>query len=163
MKRLQDRKETTDPVAIKLNIAHTFITHRGWEMVKASITCGRLLTEQKIRLGHGKFMRWTKSELVFSWQTANVYMKLYQFRDMLTDAEPQSLRAALSFIRGDKRITPGLLSGDERVLYRNIVSPIKIVKGRLKKLPIDPIHYESIVKVMNDLQEALIDLLEEIK
>jgi hypothetical protein len=162
MKQIRDRKESTDPIAIKVNIAHSFITHRGWEMVKGAIACGHLLTEHKQQLGHGRFLRWCKSELVFSWQTANVYMKLYEFRDRLNELEPESLRTALKLTHGDKR-TQGLLSGDEKILRRNILGPIKTVKRRLRRLPTDPIHYETVVDIVNELRNVLEELMEELK
>jgi len=157
-----NRKTTDDPIAIKANIAHSFITQRGFEMIKAMITCGEILCTKKYRLGHGRWLPWVKLNLDFHFKTANNYMRLYENRDEILLAEPGSLREALSIIADTDRITPGLLSGDEKILIRNIVSPIRVVKARLRKLPKDPMHYESVVRVMQMLTDALKDLMEEI-
>jgi len=164
----KNKKETTDPVAIKANILHNFVTQKGWEMVKAAIACGKLLTEKKNKLrqatkGYGNFGKWVEANLDFSWRTVNVYMQLYEHQAQIYDMEFDSIRGALHFIRGDDRITPGKLAGDEKILRRNIVSPIKIVKARLKKMPSDPIHYDIVMRVVAELHQAIAELLQELE
>jgi len=156
------KKETTDPVAIKANTIHNFVIQRGWEMIKAAIVCGELLTQKKAAVGHGRWERWMRENLDFTQMTATRYMKLFEYKDKIYEYEPESLRAALHLIRGDNRITPGKLSGDEKILIRNLVSPIKTVRRRLKRLPVDPIHYETVMVVMDRLQEAIAELIAEI-
>jgi hypothetical protein len=149
------KNPTTDKDAELINTAHRFVTSRGFEMIKAMIKCGELLTLKKRSIGHGRWLRWIKFNLEFSDWTANRYMHLYEHRDEVLAEEPGSLREALAIISDTKRITPGLLSGDEKILHRNIVSPINVVYRRLDRLPRDPMHYESVVKIMGLLREAL--------
>ena len=48
-----------------------------------AIRAGELLTEQKAKLGHGKWLPWVKSNLPFTSRTASSYMKLFEERDRL--------------------------------------------------------------------------------
>jgi hypothetical protein len=162
MGKLRTVVQTIDPDAIKANIAHNFLTQRGFEMIKAMIMCGEILYNKKRKLKHGQWNRWIKLNLEFSRMTANRYIRLYEHREEILAEEPGSLREALAIISDTKRVTPGLLSGDEKILYKNIVSPIKVVQGRLKRLPRDPMHYDSVVKIMHLLADALDELQEDI-
>jgi len=176
MNQLTVKKQTTDPEAIRANTIHNFVIQRGWEMVKAAITCGEILFKKKEELkdkryekggrgkrGYGNFGKWAEANLDFTWQTACTYMKLYEHQARIYDMEFNSIRAALAFIRGDDRITPGLISGDEKILRRNIVSPIKVVKARLKKLPKDPIHYDTVMRIIEELEVAVNELIDELR
>jgi len=159
---LKPKKETSDPIAIKANTIHNFVTQRGWEMIKAAVACGELLAQKKAKVGHGRWERWMKENLDFTQMTATRYMKLFEHKDKIYEFQPDSLRTALHLIRGDKRITPGLISGDEKILRRNIVGPINTVNARLRRLPRDPIHYDSVMTIMDELMIALEKLLEDI-
>ncbi len=131
-------------------------------MVKAAISCGELLAEKKHTVGHGRWLRWVRENLDFSLETAQIYIKLNQYKERIYEVEPKSLRMALVLIKKG-RITPGMLSGDAQILYRNIVSPIKIVRRRLRKLPRDSIHYDDVVNTMEKLMEAIHDLLADLQ
>jgi hypothetical protein len=78
---------------------------------------------------------------------------LYENRDRLLNSQAESLTQAIALLSDTKRITPGLLSGDEKILRRNIVTPIKAVRKRLRKLPTDPLHYETVLKIVHELQK----------
>jgi hypothetical protein len=116
-------KPTNDPEAIKANIAHNFITQRGFEAVKAMVMVGKILWDKKQQLGHGRWIPWCEENLVFSYKTASNYMRLYDNRVRIFDVQPESLLQAIRLILEDskpKRITPGLLSADHKILHKNL-------------------------------------------
>lgn len=49
--------------------------------VQKAIRIGELLTEQKEIVGHGLFIQWIESNLDITRQSADKYMKLFQYRD----------------------------------------------------------------------------------
>ena len=49
-----------------------------------AIKIGELLMQQKKELNHGEFGDWIKTNLPFSWQTANSYMKVFENRKELS-------------------------------------------------------------------------------
>lgn len=46
--------------------------------IEIAIECGKLLIEQKAKLGHGNWLNWCKANLEFSADTAERYMRLYR-------------------------------------------------------------------------------------
>jgi hypothetical protein len=100
--------------------------------------------------------------LNFTERTTQYYLKLYEYRDQIVLEQPQSLLKAIALISDTKRITPGLLSGDEKILRRNIVSPIRVVRKRLKRMPNDPMHYEIVTRILEELQVELEKLFEDL-
>jgi len=162
MHELLLKKTTTDPEAIKANTAHNFITHRGFEMIKAMVMVGEILFHKKNLLGHGKWIPWVEDNLEFSYKTATNYIRLFENRDEIFARKPISLQDTLAILSDTKRITPGLLLGDYKLLRRNIVEPIKIVRNRIKRMPKEPIHYEMVVQIMEELQAEIDKLINEI-
>jgi hypothetical protein len=151
----QPKKSTTDPDAIKANIAHNLVTQRGFEIVKAMIFCGEILDQKKQSLPHGKWLPWIRANLDFTERTAQYYLKLYEHRDEVLLERPQSLLGAIALFSDTQRITPGLLSGDEKILRRNLVTPVRVVRKRLGRLPIDPMHYESVNEILEELSDEV--------
>jgi hypothetical protein len=156
-------KKTSDPDAIRCNMLHAFVSQRGFETVKAMIECGKILTHKKHSMKRGQWLPWVKSDLDFTERSAQYYMLLYRHRDKLLNEQPESLTMAIALLADTKRITPGLLSGDEKILRRNIVTPVKVVRKRLRKLPTDPLHYETVLKIVTELQEEIAALLEDLR
>ena len=46
--------------------------------IEIAIECGKLLIEQKAKVGHGKWLSWCKANLKFSDKTAERYMSLFR-------------------------------------------------------------------------------------
>jgi hypothetical protein len=136
--------------------AHRFVTERGFETIKAKVLCGKILYHKKQSLRHGRWIPWVRANLDFTERTAQYYLKLYEYRDQVLQEQPQSLLKAIALLSDTKRLTPGLLSGDEKILRGNIV------RQRLKRLPRHPIHYETVAKIMGELNEELMKLLDAI-
>ena len=155
-------KPTDDPDAIEANVAHDFITQGAFDMIKAMIMVGEILHRKKAQLAHGKWIPWVKHNLEFSYKTATNYMRLYEHRDEVFAQEPGSLQDAIATLSDRKRITPGLLSGDHKVLRRKIVKPSIVVRKRLKRMPTDPGHYEAVLQVMQELESEMAKLRDEI-
>ena len=99
-------RKTNDPDAIKANTARNFITQRGFEMIKAMIMVGEILSTKKARLRHGSWMSWVITNLDFSYKTATNYIRLYENRDEVLAQEPGTLQDAIAIIgaKGKRRI-----------------------------------------------------------
>ncbi len=153
------KKQTTDPDAMRANILHNFITEKGFATIKAMVGCGEILAEKKASLAHGRWLPWVKSNLEFTERTTQYYLRLYAHREQILREQPESLVLAIALLSDTKRITPGLVGADEMILRQNIVQPIKVVRKRLKYLPRDTIHYETLTKLLDELQHEIDKLI----
>ena len=73
--------------AQKINAIHqelTIIARKGIDM---AIEIGRLLIEKKAELSHGEFGIWIKDNLIFTDRTARNYMRLFENKDRVIEAE----------------------------------------------------------------------------
>ena len=69
--------------------------------LEKAISIGGLLCEVKQCIRHGFFQKWIEINLLFSTRTAQLYMKLYHYREELKAQEIALLTDAYSFIRGE--------------------------------------------------------------
>lgn len=152
------KEATTDLDAIRANQAHNFACEAGTRTIKALITCGEILFLKKQSLAHGRWLPWVRQHLDFSEKTAQNYLRVYQHRDEILQAQAQSLLGALTIISDTKRMTPGLLSADEKILRRNLVSPLRVVRKRLHQLPRDPLFYETLNKILTEVADEVRNL-----
>jgi len=53
--------------------------------VEKAIRIGELLAEQKSEMAHGEFLPWLEENIEFSERTARNYMRLYRYREKITD------------------------------------------------------------------------------
>ena len=64
-------------VANRINDLHDEIMNMGRKTLAMIIEMGRLLSQQKATVGHGKWEKWMKDNLHFSQMTANRYMRVH--------------------------------------------------------------------------------------
>jgi hypothetical protein len=77
----------TSDAAEQINTLHRNITELVRRSVSSAIEVGRLLSETKAALQHGEFTGWIKDNLIFSDRTARNYMRLYDNKDRVLQAE----------------------------------------------------------------------------
>ena len=70
-------------VANRINDLHDEIMDMGRKTLAMIIEMGRLLSQQKATVGHGKWENWMKDNLNFSQMTANRYMRVHRDRETI--------------------------------------------------------------------------------
>jgi hypothetical protein len=88
----------------------------------------------------------------------NIICSFTRNREQILVEQPESLTPAINLLSDTRRVSPSLLSADEKILRHNLVTSIQIVRKRLRKLPRDPAHYETVVKIIEELREELREL-----
>lgn len=87
-------KQNTDDI---IQLHNGIVNHLTQSLVDA-IRIGELLFEQKKLIKYGEFSSWTKDNLPFSIRTAQRYMKLFQYKEALTEEGVSSITDAYHHI-----------------------------------------------------------------
>ncbi|MER8810433.1 DUF3102 domain-containing protein [Mesorhizobium australicum] len=66
---------TGSNIAVAINAAHDAVERSKREAIGHARECGRLLTEAKATVEHGKWAAWVGEQCAFSMRTAQLYMK----------------------------------------------------------------------------------------
>jgi hypothetical protein len=90
--------EILEHPAAEINRLHCEIEGELRTTLVKAIRIGELLAAQKVECGHGGWLRWLETNINFSQQTANVYMRCYGHRSKLLAAGNLTLRQALEMI-----------------------------------------------------------------
>lgn len=85
-------------VAMTINELHKEILQNANDLLKKIIELGRLLTEIKEELGHGKFVKWIDKNALFSMRTAQRYMRIYKNKDLIQKIEIDRLTSAYKLL-----------------------------------------------------------------
>jgi hypothetical protein len=85
-------------VATSINNLHKEIRGHAHSMVDLAIEAGGLLLEEKKRLGHGNWLPWIRTNLVFSQETAAIYIRFYKHRDELNLQRVTNLRDGIKLL-----------------------------------------------------------------
>jgi hypothetical protein len=151
----------TESVVDRIRKLHDFAAFFGTNTLLAMAECGRLLIEQKRKLHHGEWERWVKKNLNFSPRTATRYMKISRNRQkVIEEDKAKSLTQAYSIL-ADSTVKKGTILADKKRMIRDLVSPIRVVRRRLKHLPWSPLHKQELEEVHLMLITELADLLRE--
>ncbi len=89
--------------AVRIRELHDQAHKLAAQAIDHALECGRLLTEVKAALPHGRFTAWVAEQCGFSDRTARRYMKLHAHRDTLPKG--YGIRAALEHIGPAKSAT----------------------------------------------------------
>lgn len=72
------------------------------ETISVALECGRLLIEEKKQVGHGNWEQWCESNLSFSIETAQRYMRLHRKANTIAGFEAETTEGSKM---GQKRHT----------------------------------------------------------
>jgi hypothetical protein len=96
--------------AQKINELHGEIENHLRQGLSKAIQVGSLLSETKQRLPHGKFTGWISDHVSFSPRTARNYMKLFDNKNKLQDAD--SINGAYKLLNGKTETVSDFKSGN---------------------------------------------------
>lgn len=118
---------------------HNSILESLAQSLTSAIKVGELLFEQKRLIKYGKFSHWARENLTFSLRTAQRYMKLFLYKEALTEKGVSSITDAYhhlfdmpisdEIIEVDDGISPTYVHIPENVNVNDIVLPKKRPKG----------------------------------
>lgn len=123
---------------------HNSILESLAQSLTSAIKVGELLFEQKRLIKYGKFSHWVIDNLTFSLRTAQRYMKLFLYKEALTEKGVSSITDAYhhlfdmpisdEIIEVDDGISPTYVHIPENVNVNDIVLPKKRPKGLMTKM-----------------------------
>ena len=128
------RKESTfDHNTAKIIILHNSITSMLCKSLENAFEIGRLLFEQKEKITstNGKFTSWASDKLPFSIRSAQRYMKLYQYQDVLTENNIQTITDAYSYIFGEPT-SDEIIDADDSLNTTDITVKASVSLDKLK-------------------------------
>lgn len=97
----------------EINRLHDEIVEGGKIFLAKATYLGGLLTEQKYKLGHGKWLPWVEQNLLFSPRTASSYMRLFANRERLKSENVSDLAGAYALLTEPKSTPPELSDEEE--------------------------------------------------
>lgn len=118
---IEDDSLVTGTSEDRIRFLHQRIHDAARRSVKDAIEIGRLLSERRAQLEHGKYMRWIASTLPFSDRTARRYVELYENREnlgedvsTLTEAYRAVAEATVEAAQMELEIETSQISDDPR-------------------------------------------------
>ncbi len=145
----QEKEETisAEPAVKKITNLYKAVSDNVQDSLEKLSEIGRLLSEQKELSDHGKFTEWVETKLPFGIRQAQKYMRLFENRNLLINAnsnsllEINSLEDSLKLISNPKVRSDSSIenkehkekaeSGKDRI--SELKAEIKNLKARLKK------------------------------
>ncbi len=150
-------QSTVDANKEKIIKLHENITKYQKLSLDNAIEAGRLLFEAKERIKHGLFGQWMYENLPFCDRTAQNYMKLYKYRDVLKKEKVSSLTDAYFSLKGEATPTEIVDATDdlntkpswgiEVAKIETLVLPTRPAKGMITNLTIDK---ETLTRLKNE-------------
>jgi hypothetical protein len=139
----------------KLNSLHDPRQH----ILSVAIECGGILTQLKEQIGHGHWRMFVRENLVFSLRTAQVYMKIWEERDKLTDAD--NIKEALALIKQVIRKERGrdAIGADYEKIRKTIVKPIRLARRRFERLEYLGDSAEMMERIQREIHSELEEFL----
>jgi len=96
------KKKATDAsekvVVERITKLHKEIMTMYRRTVENAIEIGRMLTQQKAKIGYGKWLPWVTKNLPFTDRTASNYMRLYKHRKKIKSAKFSDLQSAYRMV-----------------------------------------------------------------
>jgi len=138
--------ESLSSPADEINRLHDELNELARTALQTAMHIGELLTEQKAKCGHGKWLKWLKENVRFSQPTAWNYMRLHAERaklstvDNLTDAyrllagesrdqdDPEEVEASKTYLAGRKpNELNSSMAGSRESDWRETEDPLPVV------------------------------------
>jgi hypothetical protein len=166
MKRyLVSIKGNARELARQVNRLHAEIETLAIDAITKAIKAGELLSELKLRIGHGHWRTWIKANLHFSYRTASRYIRAFNYRDQIREAKVKTLTAATELLaEASSEHGMDATEADYRKIERDLVKPIRVVRGRLRKTTYRGDDDQKVTQILQMLREetrALLGDLEE--
>jgi len=148
---------TVDANKEKIIELHEKITEYQKLSLDSAIEAGRLLFEAKERIKHGLFGQWIYENLPFCDRTAQNYMKLYKYREVLKKEKVSSLTDAYFSLKGEAMPTEIIDATDNinikskweivDAFIKEEALPTRSAKGMISNLTIDK---ETLTRLKNE-------------
>ena len=105
MNEVEKKQAEEKDVIAELIVLHSRIESHLRQTVPDIIRSGELLTQQKEKVGHGKFIQWISDNLPYSDRTARNWMRIYRKRDTFKTETVSGLTSAYRVLVEHKPIS----------------------------------------------------------
>jgi hypothetical protein len=151
-------------LAREVNRLHAEISTLMLDSVTKAVRAGELLTELKLRVGHGSWRTWVESNLRFSYRTARRYLYIYNNRDKLLVFGVKTLTEAHQVLT-EAQSERGMdaIESDYARIERDLVKPVRLVRRRLARLTYQGDDERKIEELLATLRDEAHGLLEDLR
>lgn len=113
---------------LQIKDMHGIVTDGVRLVFKNAINIGEILCQQKKKLPHGEFTKWVDDHLPFTMRAAQNYMKLFNNKDMLINANVSHLGQAYKLLtepkQTDNNLEKLLFDGYKELEFENGLQPL---------------------------------------
>jgi hypothetical protein len=151
-------------LAREVNRLHAEISTLMLDSVTKAVRAGELLTELKLRVGHGSWRTWVESNLHFSYRTVRRYLYIYNNRDKLLVSGVKTLTEAHQVLT-EAQSEQGMdaIESDYARIERDLVKPVRLVRRRLARLTYQGDDERKIEELLATLRDEAHGLLEDLR
>ena len=147
----------------EVNRLHAEIQTIMIDAVNKAIRAGQLLSELKLRVGHGNWRQWAETNLHFSYRTARRYLYIYLHREKLS--EVKTIHQAEKILAGAPKADVGedAVEADYSRIDRDLIAPIRLVRRRLRKVTYQGDNPQTLEMIFEELREQAQGLLADLE